>query len=101
MDAEQIQKIAKALADPRRREILEIIARSEKEPGFNCTAIVEQMPISQPTVSHHVKELVNAGLIEMQAEGQCNRVTVRRDVMSTYLDYLARSLNLSDPKISE
>lgn len=101
MDAEQIQKIAKALSDPRRREILEIIAHSENQPGFNCTAIVEQVSISQPTVSHHIKELANAGLIETQTEGHCSRITVRRDVMNSYLEYLSRSLNLPGAKNSE
>jgi ArsR family transcriptional regulator, arsenate/arsenite/antimonite-responsive transcriptional repressor len=92
VDAEQIQKIAKALADPRRREILEIIARSENPDGIHCNAIVERVPISQPTVSHHVKELTGAGLIEIHPDGQYNRVTVRTDVLNEYLESLRDSL---------
>lgn len=100
MDTEQVQKIAKALADPRRREILEMIADAQNNLGIHCGAIVERLPISQPTVSHHIKELTNAGLVEIQPEGQFNRLTIRQDVLDGYLNSLRESFNLSTPKNS-
>ena len=61
MDAAQFQQVAKALAEPRRLEILTAIATHDE---LSCREIVEQFPVSQATVSHHIKELVKVGLIE-------------------------------------
>jgi len=64
MDANRFQRIAKALADPRRFEIFEEMAASGDE--LACGRIVERFPVAQATVSHHLKELTDAGLIEMR-----------------------------------
>ena len=61
MTSEQFTRIAKALADPRRFEILEMIAAAEE---VACKAMVEAFPVAQATISHHLKELATAGLIE-------------------------------------
>jgi ArsR family transcriptional regulator len=98
VDAEQIQKIAKALADPRRREILEMIAESQEPSGIHCGALVERLPIAQPTVSHHIKELTNAGLIEVHSEAQFSHLTLRTDVLNDYLDSLRSSFHVPPPK---
>ncbi len=65
----QIVKIAKALADPTRFRILRAIAGSEE---LSCSEIVRRFPITQATVSHHVKVLVESGLVQMRREGQFN-----------------------------
>ena len=67
MNITQFSRTAKALSDPRRFEILEAIASTEESA---CSALVEQFPISQATVSHHLKELANADLISVRREGQ-------------------------------
>jgi len=51
---------AKAISHPARIAILKILA---KKSGCNCNALVEQLPLSQSTVSQHLRELKNAGLI--------------------------------------
>ncbi len=68
MNDERFQRIAKALADPSRLAILERVAQSEEVP---CRALVEDLPITQATVSHHTRELSQAGLITMRREGKC------------------------------
>ena len=55
--------ILKALADPRRFELLERIAKAGCPLG--CTQVRAALPISAATLSHHIEELETAGLIEI------------------------------------
>lgn len=71
--------ILKALADPHRFGLLETIARSSCP--LNCSEVRTALPISAATLSHHVKELQRAGLIEVQAEGKFHFLTIRPDVI--------------------
>lgn len=89
MTQEQFTRIAKALADPRRFEILEMIAGADELP---CKSIVEACPVSQATISHHLKELTTAGLVEPRREGQCGHMRLRPDVLAEYLAELERRL---------
>lgn len=86
---EQFTRISKALADPRRFEILEMIASCDELP---CKAMVEAFPVSQATISHHLKELATAGLIEARREGQSGHYRVRPGVLDAYLVEVARRL---------
>lgn len=58
--------IAKALGHPARVAIVEYLAKSN---ACMCGAIVEVLPLSQSTVSQHLRELKNAGLIKGEIEG--------------------------------
>ncbi|HEY8258383.1 MAG TPA: metalloregulator ArsR/SmtB family transcription factor [Gemmatimonadales bacterium] len=84
---EQFELIAKALADPRRVALLEAIA-SEKSCG--CTTLRSKFPVSKATISHHIKELVRAGLVSAQRQGQFLQCRVRRDVLEAYTSSLLR-----------
>ena len=55
-----------ALAEPSRRQILDLLSRSELAAG----AIVDAVGLSQPGVSKHLKYLREAGLISVRADGQ-------------------------------
>ncbi|HUZ94007.1 MAG TPA: metalloregulator ArsR/SmtB family transcription factor [Edaphobacter sp.] len=83
----QFTLIARALADPRRYEILQKIGRCN--PSCACSDIRSCLPISPATLSHHMKELENAGLIDAQREGKFVNYTLRRDVLQAYLDRLS------------
>ena len=91
MDAERFARIAKALADPRRFQILETIANC-REVG--CQRLCEQFPVAQPTMSHHLKELARAGLIEPWREGQFAFYRFRDDVFAEYSLELASRLGI-------
>jgi ArsR family transcriptional regulator len=91
MDVAQFQRIAKALADPRRFEILEVIASAGDE--MCCGNVVECFPVAQATVSHHLKELSDAGLIETRSEGQFKYLRSRPDVVTEYATELQRRVN--------
>jgi ArsR family transcriptional regulator len=90
VDVTQFQRIAKALADPRRFEILEVIASAGDE--MCCGAVVECFSVAQATVSHHLKELTDAGLIETRADGQFKRLRARPEVLAEYVGELQRRL---------
>jgi ArsR family transcriptional regulator, arsenate/arsenite/antimonite-responsive transcriptional repressor len=83
----QFELIAKALADPRRMQVLEVIAGEEECP---CQRLREEFPISKATISHHIKELVRAGLIDARREGQFLHCEIRRDVLEAYTTELLR-----------
>lgn len=82
----QAHLIARALADPRRVEILKQIGSCD---CMACADVRERQPITAATLSHHMKELETAGLIEVAREGKYARMTLRRDVLEAYRSYLA------------
>ena len=94
IDHERFERIAKALADPRRFQILEKIANC-REVG--CQRLCEQFPVAQPTMSHHLKELARAGLIEPWREGQFAFYRFRADVLHDYLNALEARLGMDAP----
>lgn len=57
--------MAKAIAHPARISILKILA---KKQSCNCNDIVEELPLSQSTVSQHLKELKDCGLINAASQ---------------------------------
>jgi ArsR family transcriptional regulator len=93
MDASRFQRIAKALADPRRFEIFEEMAAATDEMA--CGRLVDRFPVSQATVSHHIKELADAGLIEIRPEGQFRYCKARLDVLAEYIKELERRAGLA------
>ena len=67
-EAEASAALFAALADPARVRIVNLIA-STGEPVCACH-LVEPLDLSQPTVSHHLKRLVDAGLLEREQRGK-------------------------------
>jgi ArsR family transcriptional regulator len=89
VDSEQFQRIAKALADPRRFEILEHIA---KQSEMGCRHLCGCFPVRQATISHHLKELSSAGLVESRKDGQFVYYKTRPVVLEAYMDELRRRM---------
>jgi len=73
MDRAQVEKISKALADETRLMIFEAISAKDH---VNCSELVAMRGVTPATVSHHLKVLNEAGLVECKREGQfvCSRV---------------------------
>lgn len=79
--------ILKALADPRRFELLQRIANAGCPLG--CSDALAALPISAATLSHHIKELETAGLIEVRREGKFAYLTLRPGVLQSLAAGLA------------
>jgi ArsR family transcriptional regulator len=95
----QFELISKALADPRRVGVLEAIA---DEQCCACQHLRDQFPVSKATISHHIKELVRAGMVEARREGQYLNCLVRRETLEAFAAELLSRVgsvpaNLIDP----
>jgi len=86
----QFELVAKALADPRRVAVLEAIADDEC-----CAHLRDRVSVSKATISHHIKELVRAGVIRAQREGQYLHCIVRREVLEAYAAELLQRVGAS------
>jgi ArsR family transcriptional regulator len=87
MDTTEVAKISKALADPTRLQIYEEIAG---QPDIYCGEIIQKYELSPGTVSHHLKILVEAGLIECRREGQFVHHRARTSTMREYTQALTK-----------
>ena len=71
----------KALADPARVRIVNLVATRS---GAVCACELEEpLGLSQPTVSHHLKKLTEAGLLEREQRGKWAYFTLKRDAVET------------------
>jgi ArsR family transcriptional regulator, arsenate/arsenite/antimonite-responsive transcriptional repressor len=84
----QMHRIAKALADPRRYEILRQIGA--RNGCVSCTDVRGHQPVSAATLSHHVKELETAGLITIVRKGKFADLVLHRDILQAYLKHLGK-----------
>lgn len=87
LDGRRFTLISKALADPKRFEMLQRIAATDEAP--TCSCIRDWLKLAPATISHHLKELEAAGLVSIEREGKFARITLRRDVLKAYSDRLA------------
>lgn len=67
-DAVTLARTVKAIADPARLRLLSLVAASDGGEACVCD-LVEPLALSQPTVSHHLKVLVDAGLLDREKRG--------------------------------
>ncbi len=58
-----------------------------------CKKLVDELDVSPATISHHLKELTNAGLIEGRREGQCMMLSARRAPLEAYQSELRKRLS--------
>jgi ArsR family transcriptional regulator, arsenate/arsenite/antimonite-responsive transcriptional repressor len=88
MNKKRFLQITKALVDSRRFDILERIAAAKAE--ISCIDLRAEIPISRATLSHHIKELATAGLIETRRESKYMFLRMRRKTWSDYLNRLRK-----------
>ena len=87
MEEQQFLEIARAVADPKRFEILSRIAAAGE---LACAHLTCDLGITPATISHHVKALTEAGLVDGRKEGRFFFYTLRANVWTAYLRDLAR-----------
>ena len=78
----------KALSDPTRRKILELL----QEKPLNAGEIADYFQITKPSISHHLSILKNSGLIIDERKGQNNvyriDMTVFQDMMKWFMNFM-------------
>ena len=86
---ERFHLIAKALADPRRYDLLRRIGKAGDT--LACESIrTTCCEVTAATLSHHMKELESAGLVDSTREGKFVTYCLRRDVLEAYIARMAQ-----------
>ena len=80
-EAEQLSSALKVIADPARLRLLSLI---QAQPGHEACVchLTEPLGLSQPTVSHHLKVLLKAGLVEREQRGSWAFFRVREEPLA-------------------
>jgi len=74
----------KALSDPNRLRILELLIQGET---CGCT-LIDKLPIGQPTLSYHLKQLADAGLTRRVVDGTKHLYYVEKDALASLREFL-------------
>jgi ArsR family transcriptional regulator len=82
----QFEKISKALGDSNRLKILHFI--SKKGGSGQCSDIHTVVDLAQPSISHHVRILIESGLIEPEKEGRNHKYTLNEPMLDLYIEML-------------
>ena len=78
-EAEATAELFKALGDPARVRLVNLLAQGE---GAVCMCeLIEPVWLSQPTVSHHMKKLLDAGIVEREQRGKWAYFSLRREAV--------------------
>jgi ArsR family transcriptional regulator len=96
--AHQLARVFKALGDPTRVLLLSMIAAHDGGEACVCE-LTDPVGLSQPTVSHHLKQLVDAGLISREQRGKWAYYRMVEGMLSSVADAL-RAPNSAQPVAS-
>lgn len=88
-EAEQLAQLLKAIADPTRLQLISLINGSSESESCACN-LTGPLGLSQPTVSHHLKVLAEAGLIEGDKRGTWVWYRVNQERWKQVADIVAR-----------
>lgn len=87
LNAERLAAVAKALAEPLRVQILDVLRRSQQEV-CQCE-LIPLFGITQPLLSHHMRKLVAAGLVEVERRHKWAYYTVNADALKELTAWLS------------
>jgi ArsR family transcriptional regulator len=87
--SKRLVRVAKALGDPTRLDLLRRIASAGE---ICCKDLVLLFPVSQATVSHHLKILAEAGLLSVRREGQHGWYSLRSTAVVQHAALLGKTL---------
>ena len=86
MNREQISYICKALGDPNRLKIVESLSDGEK-----CAChLLEELNITQPTLSHHMSVLNDCGLVHDRKEGRWHYYSLNCGTFARFKDFVQK-----------
>jgi DNA-binding transcriptional ArsR family regulator len=98
MDTVTLAKVLKALSHPKRLELYFKIAEQNQadfETGCECfvTDMINLLKLGAPTISHHIKELENAGLIRTERKGKYLSASINAETLVEVNKIFADQLN--------
>lgn len=85
MTREEVANICKAMSDANRLKIIEMLTQGEK---CGCN-LLEELQVTQPTLSHHMKVLSDCGLISSYKEGKWHHYMINCHKFKEYKEYIA------------
>ena len=86
MDLKKIEKISKALGDPCRLKIMEMV--TQQNDWVQCSCIISNFDLAQSTMSHHMNLLVDADLLIAIKDGRNMQYQVNKEVVAEYVKFL-------------
>lgn len=86
IDSRKLERMSKALGDPCRLKIVEAIKK--KNDWMVCMELIEMFNLAQSTVSHHLKQLVDADLLFFEKDGRNTKYRINKESFGEYAFYL-------------
>ena len=85
MTREEVAVICKAMSDANRLKVIEMLTQDEK---CGCE-LLDELQVTQPTLSHHMKVLGDRGLVSSRKDGKWSYYTINCDRFKEYKDYIS------------
>src|SRR6266545_2364947 len=95
MDDEELVRVLKALAHPKRFRMVQEIAEAGE---LSCGEIGDCFAVAQPTISHHLKILTDAGVLLVKREGQHGLCSLNRELIEQAVAVLPGRLFPAAPR---
>lgn len=94
MDYEKISLVLKAMADPKRIKIIDLLSG-----GTMCACeVLEHFDFTQPTLSHHMKVLETAGIISVNKESKWYYYTLKEEFVNEFMSTMTKILDKEPSK---
>ena len=87
MKEEKMSEICKVLSDPNRLKIIKLLTSEE----LCACKLLEEIQITQPTLSHHMKILSESGLVSVRKEGKWSYYSIRCSMFKKFKSYFDES----------
>ncbi|WP_281636447.1 ArsR/SmtB family transcription factor [Flavobacterium marginilacus] len=87
LNIKQVEKISKALGDPYRLKIMKIV--SNNNSCTQCCDVSAEFNLAQSTMSHHIKQLIDADLLIADKEGRNLKFVINKEVCEAYAAYIS------------
>lgn len=95
VDDTKLVRALKALADAKRFRMVQEVADAGE---LNCGQVAAKFDLSQPTISHHLKILMDAGILVQRADGQQHILSVDQEFLGQIAEMLPTRLADSGPR---
>ncbi len=96
MNEIDVALICKALGDANRLKIVRLVAEKER---CGCD-LLEEFKITQPTLSHHMRVLIDAGLVNIRKEGKWSHYSINCEQLALFRNFIS-SLNCNGDNVCQ